>query len=128
MRRNLAALILGLAVAGCAALPPAARLQPGDLPQLAGSWAWTERIGTPAPLGGGPLKVRVEDGLLHFRSGAAEGALTLYEDASRRVLKGEGRSEGGRSFPVELTQLRGGAPGPSGSAALTLLVDEERTP
>src|SRR5262249_27151939 len=48
----------------------------------------------------------------------------------RRPSRPEGRGAppGGRSFPVELTQLRERAPGPSASAVLTLRTDEERAP
>jgi hypothetical protein len=98
---------LSLLLVACAGGPlPAARdLRPGDLERLGGTWAWTERWHSPARLGTGPVKVRLADGRLQFESASAVGNLVLYEDAARRVLRGEGRDRsGGGTFRVELTQ------------------------
>ena len=109
--RRVSALTLILAVAllvlGCATgpLPPAKALQPNDLKQLSGNWVWSARFQTPARLGSGPIRVRVAGGQMLFESSAAVGALTLHEDATKRVLAGEGRDKSGdRRFNVELTQ------------------------
>jgi hypothetical protein len=97
---------LVVVLAGCATALPAARdLQPQDVHRLAGSWTWTAWSSTPAHLGAGPIKVKVADGRLQFEAKDAVGTLVFYEDANRRVLRGEGRGRtGGGPFVVELTQ------------------------
>jgi hypothetical protein len=108
---------LVIVLAGCAATLPAARdLQPQDVNRLAGNWTWTAWASTPARLGAGPIKVKIADGRLQFEARDAVGTLVLYEDASRRVLRGEGRDRtGGGPFVVELTQR--GAVTPATTAA-----------
>jgi len=122
---------LAIALAGCAVALPAARdLQPQDVNRLAGSWTWTAWSSTPARLGAGPIKVKVADGRLQFEASAAVGTLVLYEDASRRVLRGEGRNRtGGGPFVVELTQRGAVTPATAaldspGGAVFALIVVE----
>lgn len=90
---------------GCATLPPAKPLQSGDLQRMGGMWAWTARFQSPARLGPGPIRVRLEDGRMRFETASARGLLTLHEGAGLRVLDGEAVTKtSGQSFPVQLTQ------------------------
>jgi hypothetical protein len=80
-------------------------MQSGDLQQMGGMWAWTARSQSPAKLGTGPVRVRVEDGRMHFETAAARGVLTLHEGEGLRVLDGQAVAKsGGQPFPVQLTQ------------------------
>jgi|RhiMetdeSRZDD1v2_1073273.scaffolds.fasta_scaffold63395_6 hypothetical protein len=118
--------LLAALIAGCAAapLPPARDLTASDTKRLAGSWEWTERFVSPARLGSGPIKVRIADGQMLFETAATTGALTLYEGADRRVLKGEARDKmSGRSFPVSLSQrVRGSSLLTASGPMVSLLV------
>jgi hypothetical protein len=92
---------------GCASapLPPARALQSGDLQRMGGMWAWTARLQSPATLGTGPLRVRLEDGRMRFETASASGVLTLHEGEGRRVLDGQAViKSSGQAFPVQFTQ------------------------
>jgi hypothetical protein len=96
---------------GCASatLPPARPMQSGDLQRLGGMWAWTARLQSPANLGAGPIRVRLEDGRMRFETASARGLLTLHEGDGLRVLDGQAVSKStGQPFPVQFTQ-RGSA-------------------
>jgi hypothetical protein len=106
-------ILLVLGLAGCAAESTRTEraLQPGDLPRLAGQWTWTTPLESPARLGPGPIKVRIEGGKLLFETATASGSLTLEEGPNGRVLRGEGQDKvGGRRFPIQLTQRQGSQP------------------
>jgi hypothetical protein len=93
--------------AGCASvtLPPARSMQSTDLQRMGGMWAWTARFQSPAKLGAGPIRVRLDDGRMHFETASSRGVLTLYEGDGLRVLDGEAVNKTtGQSFPVQLTQ------------------------
>lgn len=111
-------LIGAVLAAGCATLPPARPMQSGDLQQMGGMWAWTARSQSPAKLGAGPVRVRVEDGRMHFETASARGVLTLHESADLRVLDGQAVAKsGGQPFPVQLTQR--------GSSTIKSVADEK---
>jgi len=104
-------LMAAVLAVGCASapLPPARSLQSGDLQRMGGMWAWTARLQSPATLGSGPLRVRLEDGRMRFETASASGVLTLHEGDGLRVLDGQAVSKsGGQTFPVQFTQ-RGSA-------------------
>jgi hypothetical protein len=72
---------------------------------MGGMWAWTARLQSPATLGTGPLRVRLEDGRMRFETASASGVLTLHEGEGRRVLDGQAvNKSSGQSFPVQFTQ------------------------
>jgi hypothetical protein len=124
-----AGLVAAAVLAGCALapLPPSRGLQASDLPQLAGPWEWSALWDTPARLGPGPMKVRVEAGKLRFETERTAGVLTLHESDRRRVLSGIGTDKvGGQTFQVRLTQWGGGAAASRAGAAgqLVLLVTD----
>lgn len=76
-----------------------------DLSRLAGTSEWSSLWETPARLGPGPMKVRVDDGKLRFETATTQGALTFHESDGRRVLNGTGTDKtNGRAFRVKLTQ------------------------
>ena len=100
-------LIVMILLASCAAEPlsPAREVRPTDLKSLAGTWEWSSWFQTPARLGPGPMTVRLEGGKLLFETKTTSGAFSLYEGATKRVLKGDGADKaGGSSFSIELTQ------------------------
>ena len=122
---------LGLGLVGCGSAPlsPATNLQQRDLQRLSGTWTWSTPFESPGRLGPGPIKVRVEGGLLLFESATASGTLTLHEDGNKRILRGEGRDKAdNRRFPVQLTQRTSGPRPPaaaSGSAGdIDIIVTE----
>jgi hypothetical protein len=116
-------------LAGCAAfatLPPEKGLQGSDLARLAGPWEWSSIWDTPARLGPGPMKVKVDDGKLRFETQAARGVLAFHETDGHRVLNGTGTDKtSGATFGVKLTQW-GSASDPrrASGAQLVLLVIE----
>jgi hypothetical protein len=129
MRHAVPGLVVAAVLAGCAfaPLPPAKGLQTSDLPRLAGAWEWSSLWETPARLGPGPMKVRVDDGKLRFETATTQGALTFHESDGRRVLNGTGTDKtNGRAFRVKLTQWGSGSDASrrSASAQLVLLVIE----
>jgi hypothetical protein len=104
-------LMAAVLAAGCASttLPPARPMQSGDLQRMGGMWAWTARLQSPATLGAGPLRVRLEEGRMRFETSSASGVLTLHEGDGLRVLDGQAVNKAsGQSFPVQFTQ-RGSA-------------------
>ena len=127
--KTLAGLTVAAIIAGCAfaPLPPAKGLQTSDLPRLAGAWEWSSVWETPARLGPGPMKVRVEDGKLRFETQKTSGVLTFHESNGRRVLNGTGTDrDNGRPFQVKLTQWGSGSDASprSAGAQMVLLVIE----
>lgn len=113
---------------GCAAtpLPPARALDRTDLPRLAGTWEWASRWETPAVLGGGPVRVRLDSGRLAFETARATGIMTLHEGEGWRVLAGEGQERtGGRTFSFRLAQRApGSAPGAATGPLVVLVVSD----
>jgi len=131
-RRTISAVsgaLLAALLTGCASapLPPARDLSQNDAKRLAGSWEWSEPSVSPTRLGPGPVKIRIAGGQMLFETSVTSGALTLYEDAQRRILKGEARDKGGgRPFPVTLFQrARGSDPTAAAPGPLLVLVIAE---
>jgi hypothetical protein len=122
-------LVVAAMLVGCATfapLPPVKGLQSTDLPRLAGSWEWSSVWDTPARLGPGPMKVKVDDGKLRFETQTTRGSLTFHEADGRRVLNGTGTDKtNGATFGVKLTQWGSPSdPRRTTGAQLVLLVIE----
>lgn len=105
LSRALGLVVASSAIIGCAApaaMSPSASIQ-ADASRLVGRWVETPGQELGAPSG----HFRIEAGRLQFETAAATGTLTLFEDGTRLVLRGEGSRKDGRgTFPVELTQRK----------------------
>jgi hypothetical protein len=116
-------------LAACAGgpLPPPRDIQAGDLASLAGTWEWSAWAETPARLGAGPMRVRLDGGKLRFETARASGTLTLHQDGARRVLAGQGVEKAqGQAFAIQLTQRRASgaaASAPDGAQFVLLIVE-----